>query len=91
MQPGDEVTRTKMVITKKTKNFNIGYLKKTKITASSGLLLILKFAEEIGLLDELEKRFYQSGSHQTRSSTSLQRAGRCGKCHQRGEGGIRAG
>jgi len=45
------------MINQKSKNFNLGTLKKTKVTASSGLLLILKFAEEMGLLDELERRF----------------------------------
>lgn len=46
-----------MIINQRTKNFNIGNLKKSKVTGSAGLLLILKFAEEIGLVDELEKRF----------------------------------
>lgn len=41
----------------KSKNFNLGTLKKTKVTSSSGLLLILKFAEEIGLFKEVEKKF----------------------------------
>jgi len=39
------------------KNFNIGSLKRTKVTGSSGLILIMSFAREIGLIDELEKRF----------------------------------
>jgi hypothetical protein len=41
----------------KSKNFNLGTLKKTKVTSSSGLLLILKFAEEIGLFKEVEEKF----------------------------------
>lgn len=41
----------------KSKNFNLGTLTKTKVTSSSGLLLILKFAEEIGLFKEVEERF----------------------------------
>jgi len=32
-------------------------LRKTKVTASSDLILIMSFAKEIGLADELEKRF----------------------------------
>jgi hypothetical protein len=46
-----------MIISQKSKNFNIGILKRTKVTASSGLMLILKFAEEIGVMKELEKEF----------------------------------
>lgn len=45
------------MIRQKVKNFNIGSLRKTKVTASSGLILIMSFAREIGLIDELEKRF----------------------------------
>lgn len=45
------------MIKQKSKNFNLGVLKKTKVTASSGLLLILKFAEEIGLFKGIEERF----------------------------------
>jgi hypothetical protein len=45
------------MIHQKLKNFNLGSLKKTKVTSSSGLLLILKFAEEIGLYKEIEARF----------------------------------
>ena len=41
----------------KIKNFNLGLLRKTRVTASSGLILIMSFAREIGLIDELEKRF----------------------------------
>ena len=43
------------MIRQKVKNFNIGLLNKTKVTASSGLILIMSFAKEIGLIDELEK------------------------------------
>jgi hypothetical protein len=45
------------MINQKLKNFNLGTLKKTKVTSSSGLLLILKFAEEIGLFKEIEEKF----------------------------------
>lgn len=45
------------MINQKLKNFNLGTLKKTKVTSSSGLLLILKFAEEIGLIKEIEDKF----------------------------------
>jgi len=45
------------MIRQKVKNFNLGSLRKTKVTASSGLILIMSFAKEIGLADELEKRF----------------------------------
>ena len=45
------------MIHQKLKNFNLETLKKTKVTSSSDLLLILKFAEEIGLLNEIEERF----------------------------------
>lgn len=44
------------MICQKVKNFNIGLLNKTKVTASSGLILIMSFAKEIGLAAELEKR-----------------------------------
>lgn len=62
--------RTIMIISQKSKNFNIGVLKKTKVTASSGLLLILKFAEEIGLIDELERRFFHLKKRDRGYSTS---------------------
>ncbi|MBN2246908.1 MAG: IS1380 family transposase [Candidatus Aminicenantes bacterium] len=45
------------MICQKVKNFNLGSLNKTKVTASSGLILIMAFAQEIGLAAELEKRF----------------------------------
>jgi hypothetical protein len=45
------------MVRQKVKNFNLGSLKKTKVTASSGLILIMSFAKEIGLIDELEKTF----------------------------------
>ena len=45
------------MIEQKIKNFNLGLLRKTKITASSGLILIMSFARDIGLIDELEKSF----------------------------------
>ncbi len=44
------------MICQKVKNFNLGSLNKTKVTASSGLILIMSFAKEIGLAAELEKR-----------------------------------
>ena len=44
------------MIGQKVKNFNLGSLKKTKVTASSGLILLMSFAKEIGLAAELEKR-----------------------------------
>ena len=52
-----QTNEANMIIKQNLKNFNIGMLKKTKVTASSGLLLILKFAEEIGLFKEIDKRF----------------------------------
>jgi len=45
------------MIRQKIKYFNLGSLKKTKVTASSGLILLMSFAREIGLIDELEKTF----------------------------------
>jgi len=45
------------MICQKVKNFNLGSLNKTKVTASSGLILVMAFAQEIGLAAELEKRF----------------------------------
>jgi len=45
------------MVQQRVKNFNLGLLKKTKVTASSGLILIMSFAKEIGLIDELEKKF----------------------------------
>ena len=44
------------MLQQRVKNFNLGLLKKTKVTASSGLILIMSFAKEIGLIDELEKK-----------------------------------
>jgi len=44
------------MIGQQVKNFKLGSLKKTKVTASSGLILIMSFAKEIGLAAELEKR-----------------------------------
>ena len=44
------------MVCQKVKNFNLGLLNKTKITASSGLILIMSFAKEVGLAAELEKR-----------------------------------
>lgn len=38
------------------KNFNLGKLQKTTVTASSGLLLLMIFAKDIGLVEELERR-----------------------------------
>jgi len=46
------------MIRQKIKYFNLGSLKKTKVTASSGLILLMSFAKEIGLIDDLEKRFF---------------------------------
>ncbi len=51
------------MIRQKVKNFNIGSLRKTKVTASSDLILIMSFAKEIGLADELEKRFFHLKKH----------------------------
>ena len=45
------------MLQQRVKNFNLGLLNKTKVTASSGLILIMSFAKEIGLIDELEKKF----------------------------------
>jgi len=45
------------MIRQKVKNFNLGSLKKTRVTASSCLILIMSIAREIGLIAELEKRF----------------------------------
>ncbi len=44
------------MIGQQVKNFKLGSLKKTKVTASSGLILIMSFAKEIGLAAALEKR-----------------------------------
>ena len=44
------------MIGQQVKNFKLGTLKKTKIPASSGLILIMSFAKEIGLAATLEKR-----------------------------------
>ncbi len=44
------------MIGQQVKNFKLGSLKKTKVTASSGLILIMSFAKEIGLEAALEKR-----------------------------------
>ncbi len=43
------------MIGQQVKNFKLGSLKKTKVTASSGLMLIMSFAKEIGLTAALEK------------------------------------
>jgi len=43
------------MICQKIKNFNLGKLKKTTVTASSGLLLLMTFAKDIGLIDALER------------------------------------
>jgi len=45
------------MVHQRVKNFKLGSLKKTKVTASSGLMLLMSFAKEIGLVDELERRF----------------------------------
>jgi hypothetical protein len=44
------------MIGQKIKNFNLGKLQKTTVTASSGLLLLMTFAKDIGLIEELERR-----------------------------------
>jgi hypothetical protein len=44
------------MIGQQVKNFKLGTLKKTKVTASGGLILIMSFAKEIGLAAALEKR-----------------------------------
>lgn len=38
------------------KNFNLGKLQKTTVTASSGLFLLMTFAKDIGLIEELERQ-----------------------------------
>jgi len=43
------------MIGQKIKNFNLGKLQKTTVTASSGLLLLMTFAKDIGLVNALEK------------------------------------
>jgi len=58
VQPDGGKLKGVIMINYKSKNFNLGLLKKTKVTASSGLLLILKFAEEIGFFKEVEKKFH---------------------------------
>ncbi len=45
------------MICQKIKNFNLGKLKKTTVTASSGLVLFMTFARDIGLFTTLEKAF----------------------------------
>jgi len=55
--PVGETKKVNKMIRQKVKYFNLGLLRKTKVTASSGLILIMSFAKEIGLIDELEKRF----------------------------------
>lgn len=45
------------MIKQRIKNYNLGLLNKTKVTASSGLILLMSFAREIGLAEELEKTF----------------------------------
>lgn len=45
------------MVQQRIKNFKLGFLKKTKATASSGLILIASFAREIGLIDKLEEKF----------------------------------
>jgi len=55
--PVGENKKGNLMVRQKVKNFNLGLLKKTKVTASSGLILIMSFAKEIGLAAELEKRF----------------------------------
>ena len=54
--PVGENKKGNKMVRQKVKNFNLGSLKKTKVTASSGLILIKSFAKEIGLAAELEKR-----------------------------------
>jgi len=45
------------MIGQKIKNFNLGKLKKTTVTASSGLVLLMTFAKDIGLIEALERVF----------------------------------
>ena len=45
------------MIGQQVKNFKLGSLKKTRVIASSGLILIMSFAKDIGLAAALEKRF----------------------------------
>ena len=55
------------MIGQQVKNFKLGSLKKTKVTASSGLILIMSFAKEIGLAAELEKRLSHIKKRKKRS------------------------
>ena len=55
--PVGETKKVNKRIRQKIKYFNLGSLKKTKVAASNGLILLMSFAKEIGLIDELEKRF----------------------------------
>jgi hypothetical protein len=43
------------MVSQNIKNFNLGKLQKTTVTASSGLLLLMTFAKDIGLIEELER------------------------------------
>jgi len=58
------------MIRQKVKNFNLWSLKKTKVTASSGLILIMSFAKEIGLAAALDKQLFTS-FHSRYNSRSL--------------------
>ena len=55
------------MIGQQVKNFKLGSLKKTKVTASSGLILIMSFAKEIGLAAELKKRLSHIKKRKKRS------------------------
>lgn len=45
------------MVSQKPKNFNLGILHRTKVTASSGLFLVMTFAHDIGLGKKLERLF----------------------------------
>ena len=45
------------MICQRIKNFNLGKLQRTTVTASSGLVLLMTFAKDIGLFGTLEKVF----------------------------------
>jgi hypothetical protein len=45
------------MVSQKPKNFNLGILHRTKVTASSGLFLLMTFAHDIGLEKKLERLF----------------------------------
>jgi len=50
------------MVSQKPKNFNLGILHRTKVTASSWLFLLMTFAHDIGLRKELNVSFLISNS-----------------------------